>query len=184
MDLHVTPRKLCTKILTNLDILRAIIFEKQQNQSKKEPGMAVIAIELAKKVEQIYNDLNQPIIQRDKIKEKIKKIYDYRQKMFKIPRLQRHSQMFLKKMQVYKKFMSEPLDVSRKRYLPKQKKEMRKNQIEPILTEDEDVSYDGNVDCDDENDLDYEPSCKYSRIVTKKVDLSLKHNAVIQDLTE
>lgn len=177
MDLHVRPKKFSRKFLKNLDVVRAIIFEKQQwmdqNHTKKGPGISKIANTLAIKVQRIYRDLNQPLIQRDKIKEKIKKIYNYRREMFKTPRLHRHRQKFLKKMEIYKQFMLEFLDVSRKRYLPKRKKvKLQKNKIEPMVTEDLNVSHESNLDCDDKNDLDYEPPCKKSKIAKKKTDLS------------
>lgn len=142
-----------------------------EKYSKKEPGIARIANILATKVQRIHSNLNQPIIQMDKIKDKIKKIYIYRQQLLKIPRLHRHRPSFLKKMETYKQFMSELFDVSRKRYkLKRNKKKIQKTKIPPMLAEDLETSQELNADCDDHNYLDYEPPCKKSK--KNKTDLS------------
>ncbi len=173
MELHVLPKTLPEKLLNNLDIMKAITFEKQkwmkQKDTAKEPSISRIALVLAIKVQHIYRKLNQPTIERDKLKKKIMKIYNCRQQLLKIPRLQRHQPAFLKKIRMYQQFMSESLDVYRKRYSSKRKKKkLQKNKVELVSTEDEDVS----MDSDNEKDLDYEPPCKKSKIAKEKIDLT------------
>lgn len=126
MELHVSPKKLSKTSLNNLDILRAILFEKEsykrKTDSKKEPGISVLANILATKIEGIYRKPGVDLKGKDALKKKVCEVYKYRQKMLKFSRTQRRELVFVNRMKMYRQFMSQTLDVFSKHRDQKPKK--------------------------------------------------------------
>lgn len=181
MELHVSPKKLEIRKLSNLDIIRAILFEKQkykkEKKSKREPGISVIANILATKIEDIYRKLDGNVIQKDKIKKKICEIYKLRKSLLKFPRAQRYHPGFSSKMEKYRQLMLMSLDVSRKRFdMPKRKKKIVRGKMDRIENVEIDTTYEdqdesSSDDDDDNRDSNYEPTGRKSSSKKKK-DLS------------
>lgn len=163
MELHVSPKRLPKKKLNNLDILRAILFEKERYKhkanSKKEAGIFVLANIVATKIEENYRELGIENIRKDKLKRDVCNVYKFRQKMMKSPRPRRHNEEFTNKMKLYGRFMSKSLSVSCKSVaqVPRKRKTTPKKHLDIVHADAEINDTDEFSEVDDENDLNFEP---------------------------
>lgn len=199
MNFLSSPKKLTLdKLPKKLDILRAFIYEKEKwqdiNRTKKYPGSSLIADILTEKIQIIYNRIGVKPLRKDKIKQKILKIYNSRMDLLKIRRMKRYSKACAKKEEEYLASMEDHFDVGdrdRSESKPPRKitcKEeivhssahevtsnsrraaavMSRQKSYAVITNDECT---GNAEIDENNsDPDYEP--QFGNDSTKKTDLS------------
>lgn len=200
MSALLTAKKLkLTKLPKKIDILRAFIYEKEKwlekNKTKKDPGSSLIADVLTEQLQITYSTVGVKPLRKDKIKQKILKIYNSRMNILKIRRTMRYSKTYEKKEEEYLAYMEQQFDASDQnhhresklcRKISSKKKliQYSANEDEPnkrraaailsrqksyaVIANDECI---GNTEIDGDNsDPDYEPQCNID--ATKKNDLS------------
>lgn len=133
MDHVLCPEKLSlNKFPTNADIMRAYIYEREKwllnNGTEKEPKISIVSKLIAKQVRKIYKNAKIKTIKKNKIKEKVTKIYKSRLNLLKIPRSKRCSKMFSKKMELYNLYISQLFEITTRNCtsVPKRSNEINK----------------------------------------------------------
>lgn len=151
MKIFSSPKKLeLNKIPTKLDVLRAFVYEKEKwlskNKSKKDPGGDLIADILTDKIEKIYHTAGIKPLRKDKIKEKMLKVYQSRMNLLKIRRTKRYSEMYAKKEEDYCTSMANLLDFAENNeYRARHEVVHKKQKLDKTVSRDE-FSLTGNRD--------------------------------------
>lgn len=198
MNFLLSPKKLqLDKLPTKLDVLRGFVYEiekwKEKHKTKQNPGSSLIADILTEKIQRIYHNADIKPLRKDKIKEKIQKVYSSRMNLLKIRRIVRYSKMYAKKEEEYLACLAHPLDVVDKGHnARKGHKAALKTIIEKsswhdeitlnskreaavlsrqksyaVITNDEN---EGITETENNNDSDYQPQCADN--TTKRKNLS------------
>lgn len=182
MEFVVKPKKLkLGNIPTKLQVLQAILYEKRiwmrQNVKKKEPKISLIADVVTRIIQKIYSRAGIKVLRKDKIKEKIIKIYNFRKSLLKVSKIKRNTKAFTRKKNLYKSFMAKFLDVecrnkdAKKNKANSKKKNIRELCIEPL---DEFLSNESSdtEPAEDYDDPDFVPHGKRTPKYNQRKDLS------------
>lgn len=172
------------KIPSALDVIQGFIYEKAKwmcdTGTQKEPAVSVISEKVVEKVQRIYRAARIKTIRKDKIKDKVIKLYNSRQTLLKISRSKRHKASFLNKKTVFESGMSKTFQVaassvsSRKRKLSEKRDSNSKHVVRKciatekrpsallsrqktyaVVMQEEDVSGES-VDMNEKDDSEYE----------------------------
>lgn len=181
MDFPVSPKKLKRdSIPTKLQIIKAIAYEKMKwmrgNLNKKEPNISVIADVVTGNIKKIYSRAGIEVIRKDKIKERVMKIYNFRKSFLKVPTTRRNTKSFAQKKSAYKSYMAQLLDVECRSVAKKKVKDTKKKKISDLCMDPGDIYLSDESDCtrstEKDDDPDFVPHCKPIPKYNKRLDLS------------
>lgn len=152
----------------------------RQNVKKKEPKISLIADVVTRKIQKIYSMAGIQVLRKDKIKEKIIKIYNFRKSLLKVSKIKRNTKAFTRKKNSYKSFMAQFLDVecrnkdakkNKANSKKKKKKKIRELCMEPL---DEFLSNESSdtEPPEDNDDPDFVPHGKHTPKYNQRKDLS------------
>lgn len=141
MDCILVPEKLSLNELpTNGNILRAYVYEREKwlldNDTEKEPDTSLISTLIGKQVRRIYKKAKIKTMKKCKIRQEVAKIYKSRLNLLKVALSKRSSKPFLKKVEVYKSFLSNKFEITQRKSKPPSKKNSNdRKKIEKTNTE-------------------------------------------------
>lgn len=168
----IYPKKISKQLPTKLETLRAFLYEKRKYRKASKEELSIIARVVAKQIKKNYSEAGIDTLRKDIIANQVMKIYNSRLDLLKVPRCQRYTNVFIKKMQKFESEMSETLKVTAKKKLNQNRTTQRKsNAIDIDLSDDSESDV---PNTEDENDQDYDPSSDLINFDenTRKRDLS------------